>query len=268
MQNAVFNKIRLLKHIKPNPDWLKNQRNILLSEILQSGKKTRFPRLSARQVWSDLPGFLFPVFKPVLVFGVVLGLIFGGGFFTVQAAKTALPGDLLYPVKIAVENARLKVSSQENKPKFQAELINIRIQEITQIIEGTDNPATKKEQITKTVDKLQAQVVSAKAGLDRIKQAEPQKVVDTVNAVSETSAQSEKALIEAKEKIVEGLKDEESQDVVSAIDAAVKGIKETSTLAAEIKEEKTGTSVQMEVKETEPQLEKFNEASASFEEIK
>lgn len=260
----VQDKIRLLralsalKNIKPNPDWLKNQRNILLSEISQSGKKSRFPRLLARQAWQDLPGFLFPVFKPVLVFGVVLCLIFGSGLLTVQAVKTALSGDLLYPVKIAIENARLKVSSQEDKSKFQAELIKLRVEELSQIIEQTDNPAKKKEQIVKTVDKLQAHIISTKANLDnlnRIKEAEPQKVVEMAGIISEKASQSEEILVGAKEKLIQ-----ESPEVTEAIDAAVKEIKEASTLAAELKEGKVGTEVQMEVRETDkPEVEKFND---------
>ncbi len=266
MQNAVSNKIRLLKNIKPNPDWLKSQRSNLLLEISQTGKQSRLS-------WRALPGFLFSqntlkparlLARPVLVFGIVLGLIFGGGFLLVQAAKIAMPGDLLYPVKIAIENAHLKISSQENKSKFQAELIEVRVRELSQIINSTDDPAKKKEQIVKTMDKLQAQAVSAKVQLDKIKQGEPQKVAETASLVGETTARSEKVLIEAKEKLVQ---EEGSQEMVSAIDAAVKEIKETSTLAAELKEEKTGTTVHMEVKETEPEVEEFEEASISFEEI-
>lgn len=273
MKNAVTNQIRLLKDIKPSPDWLKSQRSSLLVNIPQpeSGKKT----------WS-LPGFLVPTrlparqefaFKPVMVSLLLLGLIFGGGFLTVQASKGSLSGDLLYPVKIAIEKVKIKLSVQETKSRLQAEFIEIRAEELSKIIEETKDLSEKREQVVKTVDKLQAQVLSAREYLGNIeiRQVEPEQIVRTIDMVSEKTAQSEKVLTEIKEKLTS----EDSKEVVEAIDTAVK---ETSILAAELKEVKVGIEVQMEVKETELETEEdiivtsplktlINEASKSFEEI-
>lgn len=267
MKNAVTNKIRLLKHIEPSPDWLKSQRSNLLLEISQSGKETKL-------VWS-LPGFLMPnfAFKPVVAFCLLLCLIFGGGFLTVQAAKGSSPGDLLYPIKIIVENTRVKISSELTKPRLQAEFVGYRAEELNQIVEEeADNPVAKKEKVVKAVDKLQAQVASTRVHLDKIKQAEPGKVIEVVEAVSEKTAQSQEALIEAKEKLVEELEGEESEEVVRAIDEAL------AVLLAAKKAEKE-IRVQMEVIAIEPTEEEevisapvipvptVNEASEDFEDI-
>ena len=209
MKDAVTNKIRLLKDIEPNPDWLKSQRSNLLLEISQSGKKTQ-------RVWK-LPVFSFiqPTFKPVLAFCLLLCLVFGGGFFVVQAAKDSLPGDLFYSVKITLENARIRVSSSESKPKLEAEFVNNRVEELSQIIEKIDDPIKKKEKIVKTVNKLQAQVASAKVHLDKIKIDNPEKAAEVTDAVNEKMAEAKKAF-------------EDVSDAVAIILDNKKAVKETA----------------------------------------
>jgi len=188
MKNIVTNKIKLLKDIKPAPDWLKSQRNNLLLEISESGQQ-------AKKAWS-LPGFLFTqsAFKPVAAFCLLLLLVFGGGFFVVQGAKGSLPGDLLYPVKITLENAKMKISAQTSKPELEAEFVGNRMEELSQIIEEVDDPIEKKKKVVKAVDKLQAQVVSVKARLDKVKIDEPEKAAEVTDRVNEKLTETKKAV--------------------------------------------------------------------------
>ena len=207
MRNAVTNKIRLLKDIKPNPDWLKSQRSNLLLEISESGKQTR-------SVWK-MPVFVLPNFalKPVIVSLVLLCLIFGGGLLTIRAANNSLPGDLLYPVKITLEDVQFKLSSREAKSGLQAKFVKSRIEELNQIIRETKDLAKKKARVVKAVDNLQEQVVNAEFH-----------AVEAAEVVSEKAAQAEAALIEIKEKIVEELEGDESKEVIAAIDEALAAI--------------------------------------------
>jgi len=179
MKNTIINKIKLLKDIKPDPAWLKSQRDNLLLEISESGKKTK-------RVW-NLPVFLVPkfAFKPVLISCLVLGLIFSGGLLVVQASKNSLPGDLLYSVKISLENTKMKISDQASKPELEAEFVNNRAEELSQIIEEVDDPIEKKKKVVKAVNKLQAQVVSVKTRLDQVKIDEPEKAAEITDKVSE-----------------------------------------------------------------------------------
>jgi len=276
--DAVTKKIRLLKHISPNPDWLKSQRNFLLSEISHSetGKKTRLPSRQAKLVW-NLPGFLIPkfAFKPAIISLLLLGLIFGGGFLTVKAAQNSLPGDLLYSLKIVFEKARVQVSSQTTKPKLEADFVNNRAEELSQIVEETENPLERKDKVVKITDKLQAQVVKAKTHMDKIKAEEPEKAVEVAETVDEKTAQSEKVLTQAKEKLIIELEQEESEETVDTIKAIDKAL----AILLNKEGEETETTIQMEVEETKPSeeeepiitspttpLKTINEASESFEE--
>lgn len=241
MRNAVT-KIRLLKHIQPNPDWLKSQRRNLLLE-LESDKQSR-------KVWS-LPGFSLSNFalkkslalKPVLVSLVLFCLIFGSGLLTVWAAKNSLPGDLLYPIKISLENARVKVSSTESKPRLQAELVKTRIEELNRIIKETRDLAEKKERVVKAVDGLHAQVVSTVNS--------KVETVEAAKAISEKASQAEEALIEAKEKIAAQEGPEEAQEVIEIID-------ETLTTITDINKKTEERVLQMEVKKQPLKVEEIN----------
>jgi len=252
MKNAVSNKIRLLKNIKPNPEWLQSQRSILLLAVKESGKQ-------AQRAWS-LPGFFAPVFKkslalkPVMAFGLVLCLIFGGGFLTVLAAKNSLSGSLFYPVKMVLENVRMKLSSRETQPKLQAEFVGNRVDELTQIINNTADPVKKAEQVVKTADKLQAQIVSTKVSLDKIKEAQPEKAAEVVQEITEKTA-------EAKEKIAEEFKEEQPEEVAKVLDAMDKA------LAVIIGEDKSGVEVQAEKGDLDKPLEVGDEPIITFPSI-
>ncbi len=225
MKDAVSNKIRLLKDVKPNPDWLKSQRSNLLLEISQSGKKTQ-------RVWR-LPDFSFvqPAFRPVLAFCLLLCLVFGGGFFTVQAAKNSLPGDLFYSVKISMENARVKVSSSESKPKLEAEFVSNRVEELSQIMEEIDDPIEKKEKIVRTVNKLQVQVDNTKVHLDKIKIDNPEKVVEITDAVNEKMAEAKKAFEDVSDAVAIILDNKKAvKEITSEVEAGKEELSEVDEL--------------------------------------
>jgi len=199
--NAVTNKIRLLKEIKPNPDWLESQRRNLLLHIKSDNEAQRAWSLSEFFV-SRLAGAVSKLaLRPVMVSLIIFSLIFGGSFLTVKAAKNSLPGDLLYPIKIAMENVRVKISSQETRTKLQAEFVEHRAEELTQIIEEVDNPIEKKEKVIKTVNKLQAQVASTKAHLDKVKADKPEKVAEVTEAVNEKLSEAKKMVEESSESL-------------------------------------------------------------------
>jgi len=206
-KNAVFNKIRLLKNIEPNPDWLESQRRNLLLHIKSDNE--------AQRAWS-LSEFFVPrlagavsklALKPVMVSLIIFCLIFGGGFLSVLAAKNSLPGDLLYPIKIAVENARIKVSSSKSQINLQAEFVGNRAEELSQIIEKPGDIVEKKEKVAEAADKLQEQIVGAKNHLDKISQSKPEKMIEVAEV-----------LVKAKEKLIEDLGEGAPEEVVKIID--------------------------------------------------
>ncbi len=75
-----------------------------------------------------------PMLKPILSVLVTLGVVFGGGIWTVQASDQARPGDTLYPVDRAVENIRLALASDVKKDDLKIKFAEERVSEIRSLV--------------------------------------------------------------------------------------------------------------------------------------
>jgi hypothetical protein len=68
----------------------------------------------------------------VFIAATIISLLSGAG--VVYASSDALPGDILYPVKIWTENAQLAIASDEMDVALYAQFTNDRITEVAQLI--------------------------------------------------------------------------------------------------------------------------------------
>lgn len=84
-------------------------------------------------------------FQPAFAFVMGLLLIFTGSF-TVQAANAAGPGDLLYPLDLALEDARLAVTPAGKREPLRLRYAMERIDELTDITETTTIEASTGDQ--------------------------------------------------------------------------------------------------------------------------
>lgn len=91
-------------------------------------------RKSAKPGWV-LPGFLrIPRWATAAAVSLALLIVAGTG--TVMASSDSLPGQTLYPVKLAAENVQLALTfSDVSKAKLYAELADKRAQEIAILLE-------------------------------------------------------------------------------------------------------------------------------------
>ena len=88
-----------------------------------------------------------PMLKPIFSVLVILGVVFGGGIWTVQASDQARPGDTLYPVDRAVENVRLALSSGVKKDNLKIQFAEERVTEVRSLVNQDVVAATKFESI-------------------------------------------------------------------------------------------------------------------------
>ncbi len=282
MKNTIINKIKLLKNIKPDPEWLKSQRRILLLKISSDKKAKKTHSLSGFFVSKFLGLTPRLVFKPVIAVSLLIMMIFGGGFLTIKIAESSVPGDFLYPVKLAVENVKIALSSQEGKSKLQAQFVGSRVKELTQIINSEEALFDKTEQVNKAVDKLENQIISSKTELSKAQKNEPEKTRKIAETVKQETFNSEEELRRTKKKLVEKYKEEGTEETAQAIEIIDRAL--AVLLGEEVKaeEEITETAELEEEKEPEereniitspttiiPQnaSESFNEPSEDFESI-
>jgi len=165
-------KIRQLRQIKPRKDWVVLSKSQILGEEVLGREKMSF---------SDILKVMF--FQPKIAFAsslIVLGLLMSSLSF----AYGSLPGDLLYPVKRAMEKSQGLFVSKQEKPRADLQLANKRLQELTQIAENNQTP-----KLAPAINEFQKSATEAAKNL-----REPKKI--TKEVVRET-----KKLLENKEKL-------------------------------------------------------------------
>ncbi|XOA42587.1 MAG: DUF5667 domain-containing protein [Candidatus Nealsonbacteria bacterium] len=113
-ENQLIKKIKRLKAIKPRRNWvLLNKKQIL-------GEERRIE--------------IFPFFRPV--YAGLFCLLFLAGLF--EFSQNALPGEPLYYLKKITERSQLILSSEEERPGLNLELVNKRLEELNQIAQNNE----------------------------------------------------------------------------------------------------------------------------------
>ncbi len=177
-QSQLVRQLKSLRELEPSDNWVCfTKERIFAGEPETIGLKE---------------GFLsfFPLFRYKLALAPIVSVLVLIGLF--GFTQNTVPGDFLFSVKKATENAQITLSSATEKPKTQLKLANRRLAELSQIAENNQvrnlDPAIKEFQAniiqaTKDLAAFDANVTSS----DRI-------------AIKEIMAESQK-LVENKAKI-------------------------------------------------------------------
>lgn len=117
----------------PRPGFRQASRARLLNRLTPRRPVTfwRAPRLTRQKTQ---PIFVRRFIMPwIVILALVASLVSGG---TVYASGDALPGDALYPVKLAVEDAQLLLSGDGGDVALYIEFLQTRMDEIQALIEA------------------------------------------------------------------------------------------------------------------------------------
>lgn len=194
---------------------------------------------------------------PALAMLSVMVTIFGGSIVSVSASDRSLPGDFLYPIKIATEQTRLAFTSGKiDKLRLKSEFVDRRVDEIKSLATNTDpeQPArmkqaaevlkrdlnTVKNQLSdvksdttpetadavKEVDKQSEQIVE---DLKLVRNASPDEVK---NSLSEAESAAVHTGVTAFEVLLEASNDPDSQWVVSEADIIESITKKVDSISA------------------------------------
>lgn len=231
--------------IQPDAEWLLRDREALLQRMRSDvqGVK-RSPRSRVRVMaefyQSFLPTQLIATIRgPVFALFSGVAVVLSGSIASVSAAERAVPGDLLYPVKIAAEQTRLVFASgKTDKIRLKTEFVTRRVEEIKQLNQTKPRePARIKaaaENLKRDLDTVKNQLTDAKdqQPVDRAKAA---KLVDEAGTsivaslkevkstagpearvqIAEAEAAAVNTSVKAVQVILETQSDAESQKVVS-----------------------------------------------------
>ncbi|TAK03547.1 hypothetical protein EPO34_00070 [Patescibacteria group bacterium] len=117
------------------------------------------------------------VARPLAVGTSVFALIFGGWVTTVNASFSSLPGDVLYPVKLATERMQLTLaSSGVRRARLHADFASRRLQEVGEL--SVSSRPGREAQLKAAVEGFTQEMVSAKEQLDAVGIDSPSEAVD------------------------------------------------------------------------------------------
>jgi len=96
----------------------------------------------------------------IIILALVASLLGGG---TAYASGNALPGDALYPVKLAIEDARLLITEDAGEVLLNIEFLQTRMQEIQTLIE-----INREEDLNLVIDPFSERISSAAQSLEAV----------------------------------------------------------------------------------------------------
>lgn len=199
MSRELIAKLKNLRtgNVNPKQEWLDRNRALLLSQINNTVVPNR-KQAMLENVWTALSIFIpqnvvYTVVRPVAVLVVVSLVATSGWVTTVDAAYNALPGDLLYPAKRAMEKTQVAVSSvvggKSGEAKMRTELAKRRATEAKQIAKSSD--PKKEEKVTQAVNDLKNEIKLVNTKLEEI-QAVTEVKTGAADTAKEVKQETEK----------------------------------------------------------------------------
>jgi hypothetical protein len=117
---------------------------------------------------------------------LVVGSVLGGGLASAQVYRNAAPGEMLYKVKLAVERAQLLLAPNEDyKTGLHAEFADRRIDEAAKLAEEN---VSHQALVPGVLTAFNGEVAALTAGLDAMKQTDPQGTVEAAKLMERKMA--------------------------------------------------------------------------------
>jgi len=237
-------KISLLNNVKPREDWVLLTKKQILGETIVFK-----PKIESFSLLSDIVAtFKVAIAKPALVMPIIALIVVGG--VILQLSVSTLPGDALYPVKVALSKAKislltsndakllaqidlaqsslddLKRAAQENRVKNLASAIQVFEDNISvaskEIQELVENQSSGALQVAMEVVQLQKDKVVVEQILGTAIGNDSGEFESAVKLLveSELSDLQERSLTDAQEAlVVEAQKSYEAGDYESALES-------------------------------------------------
>ncbi|HEU0050544.1 MAG TPA: DUF5667 domain-containing protein [Patescibacteria group bacterium] len=219
---------RAERGLTPDPAWVLRTRASLMTQISNSASAS--PVSFAKRFRESFRPFGAPIRLLVLIrrqalaVFAIFGVVAGGSIMSVSAADNALPGDLLYPVKLAAEQTRLALTKdQTEKLKLKTEFVGRRTQEIKDIAalkvpQRQERLNEAVEIVKRDLDTVKTQLVQVSAQAPVTQAAEAAKLVDQQSNALVSTLKDVKATLpdNAKTKVTEA--------EIAAVNTGVKAV--------------------------------------------
>lgn len=180
--------------MNPEAAWLKSNREILLSQIVNSGAKelSNWQRLVI-----DLRSFISTISQPALALGSLFMVVVGASVFGHLAFGRTKPNDSLYIARIISEKAKLStVFNNEEREKLEVKFAADHAEAITEVLASATAEEANADQLAYLNESFNKEIETVRAKMAVIgSKAEP--VVEPAAAVAVASGTEEELLVTA-----------------------------------------------------------------------
>ena len=173
-------KLNSLKNINPDEAFLKSNRELLLSQISNSGAK----EISFWQNFIiNLSSLSKAAAQPVYAFGVFVFVLISASLFSNKLFSSAKPNDSLYIARVISEQAKLStVMNQESRDKLAVQFANNRAQDISAVLaDPTFNNEKNKDQVAKLNTSFNEEIATVKTKIQNLAPAKTSVAVNPIN---------------------------------------------------------------------------------------
>jgi hypothetical protein len=212
-EQELINKIKALKKIQPDEAWVISCRAQIMRKIEDTSEAIDW---KSRIV--EIFSFNQPFFQPAIIGLVVFVVLAGIGGLAIFDAKSSLPGENAFLLKVFMEKAQGQFTAltadETAQVKLGAEITDRRAQELAQILNNSSTP--QGDQVKQAVDQIQLQVASAKENVSKLKEqidaqnGNPQKIAEAAMAVRDSNARVKEIITQAKSALSENLSEDKT----------------------------------------------------------
>ncbi|MDD3284454.1 MAG: DUF5667 domain-containing protein [Patescibacteria group bacterium] len=193
----IIQKLSEFSKIEPDEKWYHVNRSILFNIIKNDTSKKRSMGFKSFYLYTNI---FFRNMMPSWKTASVLSSVFIVIFTTVFGANAALPGNILYPVKLTMEKGELMLTKDGSVEQVDVYFkhINKRLEEMDKLVENNNQA-----QITKVADNIKNNLDSLKNNLETAKKdnKDSQKTIEVAKLVDERTQQTSEILKATAEKV-------------------------------------------------------------------
>ncbi len=164
---ALISKLNSLKNVNPDANWLKSNRELLLTQISNSGATEISPR-SAFII--NLQSFFKTASQPAFALAVFILILVSGSLFSHQLFNKTKPNDSLYIARIISEKARLNtIFSQTERDRLAVQFAADHAQDITTVLADPQfNNNDNQEAVAKLSESFKKEINTVKTKMNRL----------------------------------------------------------------------------------------------------
>ncbi|MCE9585923.1 DUF5667 domain-containing protein [Candidatus Uhrbacteria bacterium] len=211
------------RSIVPDAEFVLRTREKLLMQVRNTlpTRPVAMPKRAKLAMSHLIPQRLMNLVRaPALAMLSVMVTVFGGSILSVSASDRSLPGDFLYPIKIATEQTRLAFTSGKiDKLILKSEFVDRRVDEIKSLATNTDpeQPARMRQ----AAEVLKRDLNTVKNQLSDVKSEVTPETADAVKLVDKQSEQIVEDLKLVRNDAAEEVKVSLAEAEVAAVHAGV-----------------------------------------------